>query len=223
MKQLFILFFVLLGAINGRAQTLENFRSVNNIRAMAIDAQGNKWLGTQRGLFKYDGTNFTQYTTQNGLYQNLVGGIAIDAQGILWLANGALTRFDGTTFTHYTEASTDTYTANQARCVAIDAQGNKWIGMNMTGLCVLRNGTTALETVTTTPALPLYPTPAQNTLNFPTIAGKTTVEIYDAQGKLYISQSLSQNNMDISSLCAGIYIVKTQNEKGRFVNKIVVE
>jgi hypothetical protein len=113
MKQLFILFFVLLGAINGRAQTLENFRSVNNIRAMAIDAQGNKWLGTQRGLFKYDGTNFTQYTTQNGLYQNLVGGIAIDAQGILWLANGALTRFDGTTFTHYTEASTDTYTANE--------------------------------------------------------------------------------------------------------------
>lgn len=92
------------------------------------------------------------------------------------------------------------------------------------GLCVLRNGTTAIETVTSPqPQLALYPNPATNTLYFPELQGKTFVEIFDTQGKLLLSRSLSQNNIDISSLCAGIYFVKTKNEQGNFVNKIVKE
>jgi ligand-binding sensor domain-containing protein len=144
---------------------------------ITLDRNNNLWIGSYLGALKFDGSNFSSYTTANGLPDNSVR-------------------------------------------IFVDKQNDVWFLTNV-GLCVLRNGTTALETVTTTPTLPLYPNPAQNTLNFPEIQGKTTVEIYDTQGKLHISQSLSQNTMDISSLCAGIYIVKTQNEKGRFVNKIV--
>jgi ligand-binding sensor domain-containing protein len=52
--------------------------------AIAIDEQGNKWIGTVNGgLAKFDGVNWTVYNTSNsGLPSNLVPwAIAIDGQG----------------------------------------------------------------------------------------------------------------------------------------------
>jgi ligand-binding sensor domain-containing protein len=38
----------------------------NRVKAIAIDGQGNKWIGTRGGgLAKFDGVNWTVYNTSN--------------------------------------------------------------------------------------------------------------------------------------------------------------
>jgi ligand-binding sensor domain-containing protein len=76
----------------------------NDVRAIAIDAQGNKWIGTYwGGLAKFDGVNWTVYNTSNsGLPYNRVTAIAIDGQGNKWIGTpGALAKFDGVKWTIY--------------------------------------------------------------------------------------------------------------------------
>jgi ligand-binding sensor domain-containing protein len=67
--------------------------------AIAIDGQGNKWIGTDGGgLAKFDGINWTVYNTSNsGLPDNYVRAIAIDGQGNKWIGTdgGGLAKFDG--------------------------------------------------------------------------------------------------------------------------------
>jgi ligand-binding sensor domain-containing protein len=59
----------------------------NDVWAIAIDGQGNKWIGTDGGgLAKFDGVNWTVYNTSNsGLPYNRVYAIAIDGQGNKWI------------------------------------------------------------------------------------------------------------------------------------------
>jgi ligand-binding sensor domain-containing protein len=109
----------------------------NYVNAIALDAEGNAWFGTGLysypdhrflggGLSKFDGTNWTNYTTDEGLVNNNVNSIAIDKEGNKWFACGALywggvSKFDGTNWTTIMESSPIT-------TIAIDAQGNKWFG-----------------------------------------------------------------------------------------------
>jgi hypothetical protein len=58
----------------------------NWVYAIAIDGVGNKWIGTDWGLAKFDGVNWTVYNTSNsGLPYNRVNAIAIDGQGNKWI------------------------------------------------------------------------------------------------------------------------------------------
>ncbi len=102
----------------------------NNVYAIAIDAQGNKWIGTWGGgLAKFDGTTWTTYTMANsGLRNDWVTTIAIDAQGNKWIGTyDGLTKFDGTTWT--TNYSNSGSPNNYVYAITIDSQGNKWIGI----------------------------------------------------------------------------------------------
>jgi ligand-binding sensor domain-containing protein len=62
----------------------------NNVNAIVVDEQGNKWIGTSiGGLAKFDGVNWTVYNTSNsGLPSNFVYTIAIDGQGNKWIGTG---------------------------------------------------------------------------------------------------------------------------------------
>lgn len=53
----------------------------NEITAMAIDAQGNKWFGTYNGeVVKFDDTNWTVYNQSNSeLSGDLIKSIAVDS------------------------------------------------------------------------------------------------------------------------------------------------
>jgi hypothetical protein len=55
----------------------------NHVTSVAIDGQGNKWIGTYGGgLAKFDGVNWTVYNTSNsGLPDNIITAIAIDELG----------------------------------------------------------------------------------------------------------------------------------------------
>ena len=103
----------------------------NFVYAIAIDGQGNKWIGTSRGLAKFDGVNWTVYNTSNsGLPSNTVLAITIDGQGNKWIGtSGGLAKFDGVNWTVY-KTSNSGLPNNYVRAIAIDGQGNKWIGID---------------------------------------------------------------------------------------------
>lgn len=110
----------------------------NEVNAIAIDAQGNKWFGTADGVSKFDGTNWTNYDTLNsGLLSDIVTSIAIDAQGNKWFGASdpywlggerkhGVSKFDGSTWTSYTKS--DGLINGNVNAIAIDSHGNKWFG-----------------------------------------------------------------------------------------------
>jgi len=98
----------------------------NSVSAIAIDAQGNKWIGTLGGLAKFDGSSWTVYNTSNGLPNDWVLAIAIDG-GNKWIGTGGgLAKFDGSSWTVYN--TSNGLPNNNVRAIAIDGAGNKWIG-----------------------------------------------------------------------------------------------
>ena len=73
---------------------------------MIEDGQGNRWIGTARGLnlFNTKTKTFKRYNTKNGLLNNIVYSIEEDTQGYIWLStNQGLSRMDPKTetFSHY--------------------------------------------------------------------------------------------------------------------------
>jgi len=66
--------------------TTNNGMADNRVRAIAIDAEGNVWIGTVGGgINKFDGTTWTTYDITDGLADNIVRAIAIDSQGNVWV------------------------------------------------------------------------------------------------------------------------------------------
>lgn len=108
----FISFLALIILNNGLGQGLPlPFKTIsvedglpqNSITALVQDDQGYLWIGTQDGLAKYDGYEFSVYrhdkNNPNSLSHNFVWNITKDSFGILWittLGNG-LTRLDPST------------------------------------------------------------------------------------------------------------------------------
>ena len=79
-----------------KLQKIKSFNCIFRVNAIAIDGQGNKWIGTNGGgLVKFDGVNWTVYNTWNsGLPDNNVRSIVIDRLGNKWIGtNGGLAVF----------------------------------------------------------------------------------------------------------------------------------
>ncbi len=84
--------------LQGKEGTLARPWAINE------DNQGNLWIGTiDAGLWKYDGTVLTNYTTKDGLAGNEIWTIYKDKKGELWfVTNGdAICKFNGKNFTRF--------------------------------------------------------------------------------------------------------------------------
>jgi ligand-binding sensor domain-containing protein len=74
------------------------------IYAINEDNFGNLWIGTvDAGVWKYDGTNLTNYTTKNGLTSNAINVIYKDSVGELWFGTDGdgICKFNGESFTRF--------------------------------------------------------------------------------------------------------------------------
>ena len=69
----------------GQAQGLKNL----NVDSMLQDRAGFLWMGTDNGLFRYDGSRFQQYGAAEGLTNPYVVALAEDAAGRLWAGTGS--------------------------------------------------------------------------------------------------------------------------------------
>jgi ligand-binding sensor domain-containing protein len=143
MKIFLVLTFYLIAISSTYSQNPEwiNYNSSNsklpgnNTKSLAIDNSGTKWIGTQNGLAKFDGTTWVVYNSLNwGVPGNDVSCITIDGSGNKWMSlGGLLAKFDGTNWKVY-PASTPGMPNNSVLSIAIDGSGNKWIGTEGGGL-----------------------------------------------------------------------------------------
>ena len=89
----------------------ENFPQNTGIWTMLKDSKGNIWIGTSKGLYKFDGKNFTHFGTAQGLSWESIISICEDKNGNLWLGtelDGVINKLDLSaaetgqySFTHY--------------------------------------------------------------------------------------------------------------------------
>jgi ligand-binding sensor domain-containing protein len=98
----------------------------NYVVSSTIDANNHLWIGTLGGgLSRYDGENWTSFTTRDGLAGNMVHALKIDSKGVLWIGtNGGVSRFDGKNFVNLTQKDG----IGSVYAIAIDRQGSKWFG-----------------------------------------------------------------------------------------------
>jgi ligand-binding sensor domain-containing protein len=125
-----------------------------SILAVAIDQQGNKWVGTQgSGVSKFNGSTWTTYTVDSGLVDsnNVVQSITIDKQGNQWFgtSNGFSMRSASGHWTNYLNAfgTADNWSGfnpNNIHCIGIDSAGVLWVG-NDVGLFSLNLATSAYQ------------------------------------------------------------------------------
>ncbi len=54
-------------------------------RGLAVDDSGTLWIGTQEGLAKWDGTNFTAVPVEDGVTSPFVNVVKIDPDGNIWI------------------------------------------------------------------------------------------------------------------------------------------
>ena len=124
--------------------TVDHGLSQSGISCILQDSQGFMWVGTQDGLNKYDGYNFTIYKydelNSHSLSDNFIASIYEDKSGIVWVGtdNGGLNKFDRKTeqFSRYTHEPDNPNSLSDNRILSIyeDKFGALWIGTNGRGL-----------------------------------------------------------------------------------------
>ncbi len=113
--------------------------SQRTVNAIWQDRDGLMWFGTDQGLFRYDGYQFTVYQTNPqqpaaGLSHNFVSALWQDQAGTLWIGTwgGGLDKFDPQTqrFSHDQGGLGQT----RVRTIDQDRRGALWVGIFDGGL-----------------------------------------------------------------------------------------
>jgi ligand-binding sensor domain-containing protein len=99
----------------------------NTVRCIAIQNQF-KWFGTDDGLARFDGVNWSVYTTLNSpLLDDDIRAVCVENDTIVWIGTvqGGLYSFDGLNWENYnpTNSGLPDYLV---RGIAIDTQNNIW-------------------------------------------------------------------------------------------------
>lgn len=147
---------ICLTAFIGKAQTFTNFTVDdglvdNTVNALVVNGD-DTWFGTQNGLSKYDGTNWTNYTTTShpDMINNTILAVEVDGDGNVWIGTDfGVGKFDGTDWTQITKD--DGLANNRISCIEADGNGNVWVG-NSSGVSVYDG--TNWTSYTTTDGLP---------------------------------------------------------------------
>lgn len=81
---------------------MKNKKDVN-VNTIFQDKSGFIWIGTNQGLVKYNGIEFTVFANDNSHSNTLVTAIAQDSSGMLWIGyqNGSINLFDGENFSPF--------------------------------------------------------------------------------------------------------------------------
>ncbi len=103
--------------------------------AMAQDAEGLLWIGTQSGLLRWDGHKLRKYASDGGqpgtLPDSFVQSLHVDRQGRLWVGTnaGGVARFDaGTDRFVFPLAAGQAPSGKGVEALVDDGQGGLWMG-----------------------------------------------------------------------------------------------
>ena len=139
---LYLLLFSLLPAsFNVLAQTpflkphlLFRGKEKYDVNVINQGPKGLIWFGTDRGLFRFDGINYKQFTTAEGLAEDQISALCFNKNEKLWVGhnNGEITIYDGQKFQVFTPEEG----LGKARItdIAIDSLGTIWFSTQGEGV-----------------------------------------------------------------------------------------
>jgi signal transduction histidine kinase/ligand-binding sensor domain-containing protein len=125
--------------------TIDDALPQNSVFAIAQDARGFLWFGTQDGLCRFDGYSVKLFRhnrrrAERSLSSNYITALLVDSRGDLWVgtAGGGLNkynRFDHS-FTVYAHDpnNPNSLADNHVQALLEDREGNLWIGSERGGL-----------------------------------------------------------------------------------------
>jgi len=188
-----------------------------------------------------DGSKDTTFTTGTG-FDYSVGTIVLNPSEKI-LVGGAFTTYNGVTENRIIRLNTDgnkdtafatgTGFNDYVGSIVLHSDGKIFVGGNFTtyqdsnesaSLIALHSETNlATENFTNANGVSLYPNPVKDILNIDLLDNTSisSVKIYDLQGKLLLEKA--SNDIDVSSLSAGLYLIKIATEKGEFTKKFIKE
>ncbi len=107
--------------VHGRAEGLKHL----SLTALAQDAEGFIWVGTEGGAYRYDGAGFRRWTVADGLPSSWVESFSPDPNGMLWIGTRrGLCHVRGGHITPVSEPETLAHAEVKHLCRAAD--GNFW-------------------------------------------------------------------------------------------------
>jgi ligand-binding sensor domain-containing protein len=71
--------------IKGNTISRYDISSLGAVNDIEQDSKNNIWIGTDSGLIRYDGTNYSYMSTTNGLPDNIVTALFSDSKNRLWI------------------------------------------------------------------------------------------------------------------------------------------
>ncbi len=101
----------------------------DTVHGIDSDSDGAIWFSTSRGLSRYDGTSFVNYTRVDGMVGDDAGRVVIDGNGFIWSGSGdaGVSRLDPKSFATFTSA--DGLPSSSVHASAAAPDGTLWFGM----------------------------------------------------------------------------------------------
>ncbi len=135
-----VLVLLLVGAMPGQRYSFKEYgqdAGLTNLDVYCLmqDSTGFLWVGTDNGLFRYDGRQFRAYTKVQGLPSVQIEALHQTADGEIWVGTSqGLARLKGDTFETVRSGP-----GSGAHAITSDARGNLYVGTNR-GLLVAPPG-----------------------------------------------------------------------------------
>ncbi|HJM15850.1 MAG TPA: T9SS type A sorting domain-containing protein, partial [Flavobacteriales bacterium] len=206
-----------------------------NVTALLIDNQDNKWIGTGSGMSVLNASN-TSFTHHTRMYimpppdtLNPVVDIAMDSYGRIWaaiyvgyLAEGGIAYWDGNQWEDFHVS--DGLVGPNVRGLAIDSEDNVWVATS-TGVSKISSISTS-----TSPAsianVEVFPNPSSGVITVSFDENFKYIEVYNILGSLIHSEktnSLNEVELNLSHLSSGIYHLVLTSENLVLNQKIIIE
>jgi hypothetical protein len=93
--------------------------------AITEDGDGNIWSTAFYGADRFNGVEWTSFTTEDGLAENYSWAILDDRDGNIWFSGAqgtVISKYDGSNFVQYPQPG------SFEECIYADSQGNMWFG-----------------------------------------------------------------------------------------------
>ncbi len=206
-----------------------------NVTALLIDNQDNKWIGTGSGMsvLNASNTSFTQHTRMYIMPPpdtlNPVVDIAMDSYGRIWaaiyvgyLAEGGIAYWDGNQWEDFHVS--DGLVGPNVRGLAIDSEDNVWVATS-TGVSKISSIPSSLNSVSIA-NVQVFPNPSSGIITVSSDENFKNIEVYNVLGSLiHFEKTYSQNEIELnlSHLSSGIYHLILRNENQVINQKIIIE
>ncbi|MCE5305802.1 T9SS type A sorting domain-containing protein, partial [bacterium] len=153
--------------------------------------------------------------------------IAIDGSGNKWIGtySDGLAKFDGTNWTVYNSDNSD-LPGNRVFSITIDGNSTKWIG-TYTGVAAFNESgipSDVKENILSNYNVSVFPNPASDYLHIDQSEENIShIEIINLQGQVIKTQRIlgNQSTLNLTTVSAGVYILKIYTNSGFVVKKLI--